>query len=183
MSDLLETPSENTADDRLWYCVHAKSKREHLAVAALEKIVGIEAFTPRIEYIKSTRRGKVNWKEALFPGYLFVKCNHSEHARAIRYSQNVLRIIEFGRHAIPVPEKLIADLKSHSPDNKPISFIPDVNIGDSIEIGSGPLQGLEGKVLEMPSGEERVKVLIEMLGKNQVVDVDLYSLLFGMKPQ
>ena len=46
----------------------------------------------------------------------------------------------------------------------------------------GPLGGVRATVVEVLPARERVKVLLEFLGREQVIEVDLFSLLLPRKP-
>jgi len=168
-------------EDLPWYCVHVKTKREHMAAAALQRLEGTQVVCPRLRYKKPTRRGPVWWVEAMFPGYIFVRCDYSTTARDIRHTQNVLRILEFGPTPATVPASFIEEIQRLTPEDDPVTLTPDIELGDELEIANGPFMGETGTVVEVPNGADRVKVLIEFLGNQQVVDVDLFSLLFSRK--
>jgi transcription antitermination factor NusG len=57
-----------------------------------------------------------------------------------------------------------------------------IEIGDEVEIAHGPLQGIQGTIISVPSANERVKILIEFLGNPQAIDVDLFSILLPRRP-
>ena len=60
--------------------------------------------------------------------------------------------------------------------------LPDLKIGDEVEVAHGPFQGMQGTVLAVPSATERVKILLEFLGTPQAVDMDLFSILLPRRP-
>jgi len=64
-------PQDTDINSPAWYCVRTQTKREHLAAKSLKQLEGVEAFCPRLKYRKATRRGKIWWIEAMFPGYIF----------------------------------------------------------------------------------------------------------------
>ena len=90
-------------EDLAWYCLRTQTKRENLAAAALREMGGIEVLSPRLRYKKATRRGKVWWVEALFPGYILARFSLSEQERAVSYAKGVSRILRFGGSAPTVP--------------------------------------------------------------------------------
>jgi transcription antitermination factor NusG len=63
-----------------------------------------------------------------------------------------------------------------------VTLSPIIQIGDEVEVAHGPLQGMQGVVVAVPSATERVKILIEFLGSPQAVDMDLFSLLLPRRP-
>jgi hypothetical protein len=52
--------------NELWYCLKAKTKREHIAAKILRAKENLTVFSPRISLIKQTVRGPKTFTEALF---------------------------------------------------------------------------------------------------------------------
>lgn len=176
-------------DEPAWYCVRTQSKRENLASRSLKQLEGVEVFCPRLRYKKATRRGKVWWVEAMFPGYIFAYFCRQEHERAIIHTQGVMSLLKFGSFVPSISTTFIAELcqqiESHQDDESSddmLTLQPLVQEGDEVEIAHGAMQGIQGKVIEVLPAGERVKLLIDFLGNTQVVDADLFSLLLPNKP-
>lgn len=170
-----------------WYCVRCQTKREHIAAGHLRTIEGVEVFCPRLRYRKATRRGKIWWVEPLFPGYVLAKFNISEMERAVTFCQGVRGLVRFGSGIPPVPESFVEALKHEirsreNASDELFTVSPTIEIGDEVEIAHGPLQGMKGTVVAVPSATERVKILLEFLGQPQAVDMDLFSLLLPRRP-
>ena len=170
-------------EEPLWYCVHAKPKCEHLAAAALRSLPGVEVFCPRIRFQKSTTRGKVWFVEALFPGYLFARFLPQESVRAVRHAQNVIRIIEFGGNPVPLPEKVILDLMEEMKHTEMREITSTIKVGDVVQLTEGPMRGLSGIVERMLSGAERVRILLDFLGRQSVIEVTSDKLLHETPPR
>ena len=166
-----------------WYCVHNKPKCEHLVAATLRQLPGVEPWCPRLRFQRSTPRGKVWFTEALFPSYLFARYLPEDSARAVKHANNVIRVIEFGGKPIPVPEQSIADLKKEmgGEELREVSF--GVRVGDTVEVAEGPMRGLKGIVESFLSGAERVRVLLEFLGRETLVQVPAAKLLSDRGPR
>lgn len=166
-----------------WYCVHTKPKCEHLVAAALRHLPGVEPWCPRLRFQRSTPRGKVWFTEALFPSYLFARYRPEESARAVRHANNVIRVVEFGGKPVAVPDQAIADLQGEMQGGelREVSF--GVRVGDVVEVAEGPMRGLKGIVESFLSGEERVRVLLEFLGRETLVQVPAAKLLSDRGPR
>jgi len=178
---------ERSPDIPAWYCVRTQTKREHIAATHLRELEGVEVFCPRLKYRKATRRGKIWWVEPLFPGYVMAKFKLSEMERGVTFCQGVRGLVRFGAGIPPVPdafvEALRADLHSREDAEKDLITIhPAIEPGDEVEVAHGPLQGLKGKIIEIAPAVERVKILLEFLGQEQAVDVDIFSLLLPRRP-
>lgn len=173
-----------------WYCVKTLPKREHIAAGHLREIEGVEVFCPRLRYRKATRRGKVWWVEAMFPGYVLAKFVLKDLERLVGYSQGVRGLVRFGGEVPPVPgavvEKLrreVRDRLSEEDAEDTLTVGPEISAGDEVEVAHGPLGGFQGRVVTVLPGRERVRVLMEFLGQPQVVEVDLFSLLLPGRPK
>lgn len=170
-----------------WFCVRTQTKREHIAAKHLRELEELEVFCPRIKYRKATRRGKIWWLEPLFPGYLLAKFDLVTMERAVTYCQAVRGLVRFGSGIPHVPEAfvkaLIAQVALQSSDGEElVTVTPVITIGEEVEIASGPFQGMKGTIQSVIPSTERVKVLLEFLGQEQPVDLDLFSILLPGKP-
>lgn len=150
-----------------WYCVKAKTKREHIAAGMLRTRAKLQVFCPRITITKLTIRGPKPFTEALFPGYLFCRFNFENCFRLVNASQDVTGIVRFGDRTPTIPDETLAYLMAAIPQEivevKPSGF----QEGELVQIIRGCFQGESGKVTKVESTADRVSLLIEFLG-NQV---------------
>ena len=113
-----------------WYCVQTRPKSEHIAAAGLARFDGVEAYCPRIRYQKVTRRGKVWFREALFPNYIFARFDAEESLRAVSSSQAVVRVVGFGDVLGEVPAAVLDAIhgliafKEDKPEAKAVEPVP-----------------------------------------------------------
>jgi transcription antitermination factor NusG len=56
-----------------------------------------------------------------------------------------------------------------------ISF--GVKVGDVVEVAEGPMRGLKGVVERIASGEERVRILLEFLGRQNFVEIPAHKII------
>ncbi|MBT8036618.1 MAG: hypothetical protein KJO21_03645 [Verrucomicrobiae bacterium] len=183
-NDVAETSTE---DDPAWYCVRTQTKREHLAAKSLAQLDGVQSFCPRLRYRKATRRGKVWWVEAMFPGYIFAFFSRQAHERAVIHTQGVMKLLQFGHYVPEIPPSFIADLcqqmvEQGGEEEEVLTLVPTVKEGDEVEFAHGAMQGMQGAVIEVLPATDRIKLLVEFLGDTQVVEADLFSLLLPNKP-
>lgn len=171
-----------------WFCVRCQTKREHIAAEHLRELEGVEVFCPRIRYRKATRRGKIWWVEPMFPGYVLARFRIAELERAVTFSHGVRGLVRFGTEIPAVPDSFVEALKKEvgeraGPENKQVVTVtPTIELGDEVEIAHGPFQGMQGTVISIPSAADRVKILLEFLGKPHAVDLDLFSVLLPRRP-
>jgi transcriptional antiterminator RfaH len=160
-----------------WYCVHTKPKCEHLVAASLRQFEEVEPWCPRLRFQRSTPRGKVWFTEALFPSYLFAKFEPGQSLRAVRHAHNVISVVGFGGNVAPVPERAILQLKEEMGPEDTREVHHELNVGDCVEVAEGPMHGLKGIVESFLNGEQRVRVLLEFLGRQSLIVVPTTKLL------
>jgi len=154
--------SDNNSEAPLWYAVATKARDEAIAKANLER-QDYRVFLPTIS-LKKRRRGR--WMpvtEPLFPGYLFVSLAlGADDPAPIRSTVGCIGLVRFGQTHTPVPSSLIAALQGTSDGavDAPLPF----NQGDKVRLIAGPFAGIEA-VFDMPRGEDRAQVLLQLLGK------------------
>jgi transcriptional antiterminator RfaH len=166
-----------------WYVIHSKPKCEHLAAGLMLGLPGVETYCPRIKFQRNTRRGKVWFIEALFPSYFFARFVPANSIRAVKHSQNVIRIVDFGGQMTPVPDSVIQTIRDEM-DGQIIKEIHiGVKVGDMVELTDGPMRGLKGIVNSIRSGEDRVKILMEFLGRESLVEVKTSHILTEQTPR
>ena len=159
-----------------WHCLRTQIKREHIAAALLDRLEEVEVFCPRISQVKKTRNGKKRFVEAMFPGYIFAKFCFNTHSRQVVYSQGISKMVELGDRRV-IPERVVNDLKENLPEG--IIEAPDlsVKLGAEVEFITGTLKGLNGKVLAQLNAQNRIKILLELLGREITVEVNSDDIL------
>ena len=169
-----------------WFVLRTQTKREHIAAKILADVDEVEVFCPRIRFKKATRRGKVWWVEPLFPGYFFARFLYPEYYRQVTASHGVSGVVSFGGRIPHLSDEHVAELQRQAQENADdeglIQCSPQVEIGDEVELGDGPFQGIQGVVQEPLAAQDRVNILIEFLGNEQIVEVDLFSLILPKRP-
>jgi len=155
-----------------WYAVCCKPRQE---VVAEENLLrqGYRVYLPRIQSTRRRRGQWVNAVEPLFPRYLFIRVDPIQRSTAqVRSIRGVVGMGRYGGQPAVVPEEVIdaivqredADSGLHQ-NNRPLFFA-----GESIRLAEGPLAGREG-VFAKEAGEDRVIVLMELLGKTNKISV------------
>jgi transcription antitermination factor NusG len=149
----------------LWFCLKTQPKHEHLAATALRRQLQITCFSPRLRFRKATRRGAIWFVEAMFPGYLFAEFVYSRQHRQIEYSPGIQGFVRFGDQVATLDSGTIANLQQKAGEEEIVTFNPEIQVGQSVRIAEGPFQGLEALVTHLLPAKERIKVLLEFLGR------------------
>jgi transcriptional antiterminator RfaH len=154
-----------------WYCLRSQPKHEHIAAAHLRLLEGVTVFCPRIRFKRATRKGLVSVTEAAFPGYLFARFELAEMHRRVRYAHGVSGIVRFADRYATVEEEVLAHLKGDTGAAEIKELNYDLSEGDQVQIVGGPFVGLDAVVTQVLSPRERVKVLMEFLGRKMEAEV------------
>ncbi len=168
---------------RRWYCVRTKSKCEHIAAAHLRKLGGVEVFCPRLRYQKATRRGKVWFVEALFPGYLLACFNLETSLRAVSGAHQVTTVVRFGEVFPCVGEDAIEALKREVDAEELVTLNEALAPGDQVQVMDGPMMGMSAIVKRLLPAKQRVRILLEILGRAAEVEVERTALLSDKHPR
>jgi transcriptional antiterminator RfaH len=131
----------------------------------------VKCFSPRIRFRKPTRRGVVWFVEAMFPGYLFAEFNFARQHRQVEYSSGIQGVLRFGDQVATVDPNLIANLQEKAGAEETVTFNPEIEVGQSVQIAEGPFQGLEALVTRLLPARERIRVLLEFLGRPVEMEV------------
>ncbi|MBV8280153.1 MAG: hypothetical protein JO170_33495 [Verrucomicrobia bacterium] len=160
-----------------WYCVRSQPKHEHIAAVHLRRLDGVTVFCPRIRFKQATRRGLVWVAEAMFPGYLFARFELEKMLRQVRYAYGVSGIVRFGDRYPTIEDEALTQLR----DTTGVTEIKELNYvisqGDQVKVVEGVFFGLEAVVTQVLPGKERVKVLMDFLGRRIEAEVERSSVL------
>lgn len=170
-------------DDALWFCLKTQPKHEHLASTSLRRHLGIKCFSPRVRFRKPTRRGAVWFVEAMFPGYIFSEFVFARQHRQVEYGSGIQGVVRFGDQVATVDPTLIANLQEKAGDEEMVTFNPEIEVGQSVQIAEGPFQGLEALVTRLLPARERIRVLLEFLGRPVEMEVSTPKVLPVASPR
>ncbi|MCL2875734.1 MAG: transcription/translation regulatory transformer protein RfaH [Betaproteobacteria bacterium] len=156
-----------------WYLIHTKPRLEKHALENLER-QGYECYLPLYPTEKLRQRKLTLVNSPLFPRYLFIHLGQEDSLSPLRSTRGVSQLVRFGQHPAKVDGELIALLKSReqSSQSEPQRMF---GRGDPVRITDGPFADIEA-VYQMPDGECRALVLIEVLNKPVSLRIDLANL-------
>jgi transcriptional antiterminator RfaH len=164
-------------DDPLWFCVRAKPKTERTTSQLLRTEAGIEVFCPFVRFERARRSGRLWVTEAMFPGYLFARFSYPAQHRLIRATHGVTQIVSFGGEPAVVPETVINELRASVRDEETVVIEAGVEVGEEVNVVSGPFQGVRAVVTRVMPARERVAILLEVLGMEREVEVAVSSIM------
>ena len=166
-----------------WFCLRAQPKHEHIAAAQLRKDAAIEVYLPRIRFRRATRQGSAWVTEALFPCYLFARFDWPASLRRVHHARGVREVVHFGDRWPTVPDEAVEQLRQQLGD-KEVHQIPDALAGgETVRIVEGPFKDLLAIVNQPQPARQRVAVLLDFLGRQTCVEIDLEAVVKETNPR
>lgn len=157
-----------------WYLVHTRPACERVAQFNLER-QGYRVYYPRLLQPVRARGRWIERVVSLFPRYVFlhleVGCQPLAPAQS---TVGVTTVVRFGFDYAVVPDKVIEGLRGRA---DPATDLHHLRLqkrllapGAKVRIVAGAFDGLDG-VFQRQSGDERVIVLLKLLGEDTPVSL------------
>lgn len=157
-----------------WYVLQCKARQEDRAKLNVEN-QGYVTCLPQMKLTKRLRGKRQTVIEAVFPGYLFVQLDEARaNFNALRSTRGVLAFVRFGGVPATVPDAVMQQLLTLAEVSGDIQShfeVGSFETGSIVEVTEGPFIGLKA-IYQMPKGEDRCLVLLDMLGKQQHIEID-----------
>jgi len=120
--------------------------------------------------IKNGKRKLV--EEKIYPGYVLVEMVVTDDSwYVVRNTPNVTGFVGAGTTPIPVSTDEIEYLKKRMGTDAP-QYDIQVALGDVVKIIDGPFKDFEGKVSAIDQERGKIKVLVNMFGRDTPVELD-----------
>ena len=169
----LDACSPAVESRRAWHAVWTHSHCEQVVHDQLSQ-QGFTAFLPKVD-VWSRRSGlRHRIQVPMFPGYLFLR--HAVDKAAylrIRKVRGVARVLgERWDRLVEIPQQEIDTIRRLADAHRHVLHHAYVKEGRRARIARGPLEGLEG-ILMQPSSNERLLVIsVQVLRRSVAVVVD-----------
>ena len=182
---LLSPPSieRGASGEVAWYCLHAQPRHESIAARSLRQREEVEVFCPRIRFRRPRAGGQMWMTEALFPGYLFARFDLPVRHREIAHAHGLRGIVHFGGLHPAVPDAVIDRLRLSVGDEELTELASVPAPGDDVVLTGGALHGLEAVVTQYLPARDRIRVLLEFMGRQMEFEISAQSALpSGQQP-
>lgn len=156
-----------------WYALRSKPRKED-ALWKQVKAEGFEAFYPRLKIVPTNPRSRK--LIPYFPGYLFVHIDMDLVGRStFVYMPYSSGLVEFGGEPAIVPDHLIYTLQKRIEEsaNFSLQYTNKIKHGEIVVIQNGPFRGFEAIFDSQISGDDRVRVLLELIFTKRQIPVEL----------
>jgi transcription termination/antitermination protein NusG len=175
-----------------WYVVHTYSGMENRVLQNLENRVSslnmedyiyeIVVPTEEVTEIRNGQRKQV--KRTVLPGYVLVRMDMTDESwSTVRHTPSVTGFVGHSNSPVPLSldevEKMLAPAvvaaataSSEGPTRRRKKIeVADFAVGDSVMVVDGPFAGVHATITEINVNNQRLKALVEILGRETPVDL------------
>lgn len=171
--------SENTRaaeSEARWYVIHTYSGYENKVKDNLEKAVEnqglqdyiVEVVVPMESAIEIKNGKRKTVARKVYPGYVMVKMVLTDQSwYVVRNTRGVTGFVGPGSRPVPLSDE---EVRFIGVEDVPIQL--DVEVGQSVEVTSGPLDNFVGTIQEINPERQKLKVAVSMFGRDTLVELD-----------
>lgn len=163
-----------------WYAIHTYSGYEETVAESIrqraesldmkDKIFQILVPKEKMIEIKNGKRRVV--EKRIFQGYVLVEMKMSEDAwYIVRNTPSVTGFVGSGSEPTPIDTEEIEKIQKRMGLEQPKHKI-DYRLGEVVSIIDGPFKGFDGTINEIDSQKGKLKVLVNMFGRDTPVELD-----------
>ena len=179
-----------------WYVLHTYSGMENKVKQNLDARVQnfnmedyiFETVVPTEEVVVIRNGARRTITRVYLPGYVLVRMDLTDDSWGIvRHTPSVTGFV--GQSTTPIPltfDEVVKMLtpsvvarvshenadKAPSPKAKPKVEVADYEVGESVQITDGPFAGVPAQITEINTNNQRIKALVEILGRSTPVDLE-----------
>jgi transcriptional antiterminator NusG len=175
-----------------WYVVHTYSGMENRVLQNLENRVSslnmedyiYEIIVPTEEVTEIRNGQRKQIKRTVLPGYVLVRMDLTDESwSTVRHTPSVTGFVGHSNQPVPLSldevEKMLApavlaaaNAASDNPSRKKKKIeVADFTVGDSVMVVDGPFAGVHATITEINVNNQRLKALVEILGRETPVDL------------
>ncbi|HIY07827.1 MAG TPA: transcription termination/antitermination protein NusG [Firmicutes bacterium] len=165
------------SEEAKWYVVHTYSGYENKVASSIENAVEnrklhdliqeVKVPTETVVEVKDNKKREVERK--IFPSYVLVKMVVTDESwYVVRNIRGVTGFVGPGSKPIPLTDEEVARFKVEVKE-----VVLDFQVGDSVRVSDGYLEGFIGVVNSIDTDKGTVKVTVSMMGKDVPVELEL----------
>ena len=165
---------------RSWYVLHtysgyednvARNLRQRIESMDMGDLI-FDIMVPIEKKIKIKAGKRTVVEERIYPGYVLVDMIVTDASwYVVRNTPNVTGFVGAGTTPVPISKEEIDNLKKRMGVEVP-QYKIEVRSGDLVKITDGPFKDFDGKVSEVDEERGKVKVLVNMFGRDTPVELD-----------
>jgi transcription elongation factor/antiterminator RfaH len=156
-----------------WHALYTKANREHQVEAWLQA-KDVETFLPTVR--RSVHRRDRSDRIAYFPCYLFVRLDFDVTPRSeLAWMPGIRRIVSAEEQPIVVSDEMVELIRRRLEEIDEIGY-SEFRVGDRVRIKSGPFQDLDAVFDRRLSASQRVRILLNVLGRMTPIEIDSHCI-------
>ncbi len=156
-----------------WYVLRSKPRKEDVVWRQLQA-QELENFFPRIRvHPVNPRARKV---KPFFPGYMFIHVDLEDLGiSTFKWMPHTLGFVSFDGEPATVPDHIVKELRKRIAEiNEAGGEVFDgLELGDAVRIQEGPFKGYGAIFDARLPGDERVRVLLQLINDKRQIPVEL----------
>jgi transcriptional antiterminator NusG len=171
---------QKISEGRNWYVVHTYAGYENAVMRNLKQRIeslGMEdkifnVIVPTEKKIKIKGGKRVEEEEKIYPGYILVDMIVTDDSwYVVRNTPRVTGFVGSGVYPVPIDKSEVDALFARMSTDK-VTHTINLLENDAVLITDGPFKELEGKVSGIDEERGKVKVLVNMFGRETPVELD-----------
>ena len=165
-------------EEAKWYVAHTFSGYENKVASNIETVVENRNLHDWIQDVVVPTETVVEIKDdgtkkeverKIFPGYVLIKMVMNDDSwYVVRNTRGVTSFVGPGSKPVPLTDKEVAALGMEKLEVK-LSY----EVGDSVKVIDGPLEGFLGTVDEIDPEGNSVRLIVSMFGRETPIDLEL----------
>lgn len=166
---------------KYWYAVHTIAGHENKVRDVLTRRAQVEGLWDvdiyqiliPTEQETQTRSGKrVTVDKKVFPGYILVQMALNDESFAlVKSTSGVTGFVQSGNKPVPLEEHEVQRIMRNLETSKETPKVA-WHQGDAVRVIEGPFSDFSGKIEEVNADREKLKVLINIFGRDTPVELD-----------
>ena len=159
-----------------WYVVHTYSGYENKVKANIEKTIEnrklqdqiLEVSVPMQNVVEVKTGAKKQVQKKMFPAYVLINMIMNDDTwYVVRNTRGVTGFVGPGSKPVPLTEEEMVSM-GLCREEMSVAF----EVGDTVTIIEGAFSGLTGKITEIDNERAKLKVNVEMFGRETSTELD-----------
>jgi transcriptional antiterminator RfaH len=152
-----------------WYVAYTKSRNERKVSDRLKE-KGIEHYLPLHKVLKQWSDRKKWVEEAVFKSYIFIRIGLDDYYDVLN-TEGVVAFVRIGTYPEPVPDRQVLAVRKMLESDYELEInITDYDLGDSVQVIKGPMEGFIGNILE-EQGKHKFAIHLEVIGQSVAMTI------------
>ncbi len=163
-----------------WYVIHTYSGYEDKVADNIRQRVETLGYADKVFDVIVPKENTIEIKNGkrkiverrIFPGYVLVQMDVTEDSWfMVRNTPNVTGFVGSGTTPVPISEDEVRHIQKRMGVEEP-KYKIDFTQGEAVNIVDGPFKGFDGMVSEIDVNKGKIKVLVNMFGRETPVELD-----------